>query len=682
LLCIKGTAEYTNNNNNNNDFSGRNNGESDKILPRIESMPQFAMSPPKTCRAETIISIDANDNAEAVSLASIERKGAVKVELNSRMEELLQEIRKNQARNADRKVEEVIKVEKSPESIPMPPNADQIPAMWRPQAQTFSGDEFPVGSERVNIPVDADCSKRYRMIMSPSNNRTTKIELDRQDKLGTVAAGGPQVGSSGATALGSLPKPQRSTPAREAVDPAKYFTLTDEPDGTKYACSKCGNVYKWRKSLNKHWKEKHDGEIPEPRVEGAPVKAGVIGGSTQRRLPVSNFSRTASAIGTSHVRSSSLNKSGTFLVPNDAFGGSSASKYAPPGGGQAMYWAGDPYGQKGNSSGVPHFGRFSLNKEVHAGKISVRDNMAPPPGVVNPFRPAANPMLEFSQLRASRVSWLNDRSIGGESSIKSALARHSRPSDEFQHPLQIRVESDCSLPVDMTRGPQGQHSGSFRLDEDANVLDLSKKGATSSLPSPMGGRNLGMEAMFSSPINATFQDEPIDFSTKPSLHHSVVETNGRDSRGFLLGNLPFTSASSLRCALCPSFMAHNELELDAHREKVHRFNSVAQSDHHARLLTPDLPLKSLSSYDDRGSRGGSIGGETTPRGISSEQYHRCGVCTTSFATMSELNRHFNRRHADALLNTLDQSSGSSKGGGAASGTARELHSSSDTQLYR
>lgn len=59
----------------------------------------------------------------------------------------------------------------------------------------------------------------------------------------------------------------RSTPAREAVDPAKYYILNDEPDGTKYACSKCGNVYKWRKSLNKHWKEKHDGEAPPSLAE-------------------------------------------------------------------------------------------------------------------------------------------------------------------------------------------------------------------------------------------------------------------------------------------------------------------------------------------------------------------------------------------------------------------------------
>ena len=33
--------------------------------------------------------------------------------------------------------------------------------------------------------------------------------------------------------------------------------IIHEIDGTKYACTQCGNIYKWRKSLNKHWKEKH-----------------------------------------------------------------------------------------------------------------------------------------------------------------------------------------------------------------------------------------------------------------------------------------------------------------------------------------------------------------------------------------------------------------------------------------
>jgi len=33
--------------------------------------------------------------------------------------------------------------------------------------------------------------------------------------------------------------------------------VAEEVASTKFGCAKCGNVYKWKKSLNKHWKEKH-----------------------------------------------------------------------------------------------------------------------------------------------------------------------------------------------------------------------------------------------------------------------------------------------------------------------------------------------------------------------------------------------------------------------------------------
>ncbi|KAI0990324.1 hypothetical protein GJ496_011460 [Pomphorhynchus laevis] len=56
------------------------------------------------------------------------------------------------------------------------------------------------------------------------------------------------------------------------VDPAKYRRIYDEERGVRYACSICGNVYKWRKSLNKHWKEKHRLENPPPLDAPVPIK--------------------------------------------------------------------------------------------------------------------------------------------------------------------------------------------------------------------------------------------------------------------------------------------------------------------------------------------------------------------------------------------------------------------------
>lgn len=47
---------------------------------------------------------------------------------------------------------------------------------------------------------------------------------------------------------------------RQEVDFGKYFEVQDDI-GIKYVCFKCGNVYKWRKLLNKYWKEKYFGDI-------------------------------------------------------------------------------------------------------------------------------------------------------------------------------------------------------------------------------------------------------------------------------------------------------------------------------------------------------------------------------------------------------------------------------------
>jgi DNA-directed RNA polymerase subunit M/transcription elongation factor TFIIS len=76
----------------------------------------------------------------------------------------------------------------------------------------------------------------------------------------------------------------RKRPYNVSVDPARYRRVPDPDDASagkhsfvdtsnsnhvcvflvKFACSLCGNLYKWRKSLNKHWKEKHNDESPPP----------------------------------------------------------------------------------------------------------------------------------------------------------------------------------------------------------------------------------------------------------------------------------------------------------------------------------------------------------------------------------------------------------------------------------
>ena len=45
--------------------------------------------------------------------------------------------------------------------------------------------------------------------------------------------------------------------------------VAEEVASTKFGCAICGNVYKWKKSLNKHWKEKH-GDDPGDQLYTPP----------------------------------------------------------------------------------------------------------------------------------------------------------------------------------------------------------------------------------------------------------------------------------------------------------------------------------------------------------------------------------------------------------------------------
>ena len=132
--------------------------------------------------------------------------------------------------------------------------------------------------------VDIDSSRRSDLVdrgserssaasdYSPPSNPCFSEAAAIYQQYATLKPSPPFRGSSMSSpvkGLAGLGSGVRCPPVREAVDPAKYITISGEPDGVKYACSKCGNIYKWRKSLNKHWKEKHDGETPDPAAASA-----------------------------------------------------------------------------------------------------------------------------------------------------------------------------------------------------------------------------------------------------------------------------------------------------------------------------------------------------------------------------------------------------------------------------
>ena len=46
------------------------------------------------------------------------------------------------------------------------------------------------------------------------------------------------------------------------------YIIIQEGDEKKYVCSKCGNIYQWRKSVKQHWTKEHDRDICRTILEG------------------------------------------------------------------------------------------------------------------------------------------------------------------------------------------------------------------------------------------------------------------------------------------------------------------------------------------------------------------------------------------------------------------------------
>ncbi|CAF5010629.1 unnamed protein product, partial [Rotaria sp. Silwood1] len=84
--------------------------------------------------------------------------------------------------------------------------------------------------------------------------------------------------------------PDRKRPYNVSVDPARYRRVPDPDDATavKFACSLCGNLYKWRKSLNKHWKEKHNDESPPPLDAPVTIRPPKSSSNTTIQSKISN----------------------------------------------------------------------------------------------------------------------------------------------------------------------------------------------------------------------------------------------------------------------------------------------------------------------------------------------------------------------------------------------------------
>ena len=436
--------------------------------------------------------------------------------------------------------------------------------------------------------------------------------------------------SSSMSSVNKMAAPRRCAPVREAVDPAKYITV-QEGDGVKYACSKCGNIYKWRKSLNKHWKEKHDGEIPEPRsganvalprlTRGSPY-AGAVSAARQQRSPAS-----APAAATAPY-SVSLPLNHHHAYRNSLL----ATSY------QNMAAANPFDAMRPGSLKAPATPPSSRSIASHSASSIKREY--------------SNDILENIRQQQKLVA----RFFPTPTTTKAALA-HSPPrahSSSSAHSY-VMPRSSLDAPMDLTPDLTPNQDG---------VLDLSMKSSRKhSVTSIMASASPSMTSS-----TANNQDEPIDFSVK--------QDNGPKSSGFDVNSLwsmskhRVTSSPQRPVAKLPTedkprpcsscgYIAYDEQDLQAHRqlhaaetftcaECQQTLASMTDLNKHFLCHMPVLAKRMTQMRNEQRASNGQEGngGDQLYQYLSaSKRITSCVVCGAVYQFQWALASHFDQKHS-------------------------------------
>ena len=356
-----------------------------------------------------------------------------------------------------------------------------------------------------------------------------------------MCAGSPSGTNSGG-------KRRTYTPVREAVDPGKYMII-HEIDGTKYACSKCGNIYKWRKSLNKHWKEKHGGQTPD-----MPIVATHYGIPSATK----NEKKHASA---SPMHFSPLSSSNGNLKKLPASSQNSLKQMES----QWQHFGTSNFqmSRKMLSSSASKKRPVSLVDEYASGYIKRACSYNSKSRVTSPAFPADMKAMSagynfYSDVYPSVVTpkplYVNHHNCDSVMKLSPTPSLPTPPTAHAHYMTSGVMSMVADIPVDLS---SSQCSSVYSDNSEENVLDLSKDSAFTSLKTPS----------LHVPVP---QAEPLDFSVRP---HKPVE-----------------SAAPKQCSVC-AYVSKSTVDYAEHMA-VHN----TKTDH--RCATCEQPFHNINDLND------------------------------------------------------------------------------------
>ncbi|GFO38652.1 suppressor of presenilin protein 4 [Plakobranchus ocellatus] len=443
---------------------------------------------------------------------------------------------------------------------------------------------------------------------------------------------------------------------RQEVDPGKYFEAVDSA-GTKYACSQCGNIYKWRKSLNKHWKEKHsqDPLVDSPSPPGMLelLKSGKYTQLGSRRIYDNNFLATIKTQKDDTIPNSAPPNIASVPSSNSFSRLASASATSPSNSNNSS-----SYGQQLAGSSSPT--SFLTLKQVQAATASrlaasvasfmpnSMGRFTGQPVFPNMMFPLPHPFQQqqAAVAAAAAAAAVAQQQNGFTSQEESALdlTRDSKPASRVNSPS----------PPSPQPGPSNGRAYSPEPEDQDQPLDFSKKASTTDSRPPSASKDTVDKRKTENHNRREHNCSRCDFSCTSDTefaNHQATHINKRIVRCNEC-DLQFRSVDDLNT----HFMRTHFRKLNDHKEAIKKIPHGLQQTYH--LLNMDLRdigelgNQELGAADSRSLKCNKCDFEAKwPAELqkhavshSEERPYVCMVCGSTYKWKWDLVKHFQKSH--------------------------------------
>lgn len=405
------------------------------------------------------------------------------------------------------------------------------------------------------------------------------------------------------------------------VDPARYRKVVEE-GMTKFACSICGNTYKWRKSLNKHWKEKHITETPPPL--DAPVTVKLRNGTTTVNCTSASSTPKLGSGGASNTSSNSK-PSPSVVKPNN-FKSASTN--------ENMYQKSMHNSNGNNNTSNSKFQYPSMPLNSAQQPQQPQRPLLPNQSFLNPF--------DFNNANGANPAGIPNNLASYFSAFQQLLANNSLFNPQLNQ--QINPTATAAAQKQQINTPTSKSTS----NNNGSALKNSTKNA------------------FSSSDLANHHETPLDLSMKSESTH-VSRQQQASKREANSQNLVSQAISMLNKNNNADKNGHNSRSSSISSHRSLRSNNTSPNNSRSNSPNQQSNMDNMNEYSDETSmlmstsmttpsRKSQLNSSAAQQQTYNQKLFVCSICDAKFHVVDQINDHFSKNHINEYQRELSSKS--------------------------